>query len=63
MIEVTTKALVQIKIHQLKKLMTISNHYKVEEHLIKAMHLFIQNASRRFLPCELGRKTPLVKAI
>lgn len=53
MIEVTTKALVQIKIRQLKKLMTISNQHKVEEHLIKAMHLFIQNASRRFLPCEL----------
>ena len=68
MIEVKTKALVQIKIHQLKKaqcdlIIIISNHPKVGGHLTQVMHLFIQNVSRKSRLYEFRRKTPLVKAI
>ena len=67
MIEVTTKALMQIKIYQLKKalcdLIIISNHPKVGGQLTQVIHLFIQNVSRKFRLYELCRKIPIVKAI
>ena len=67
MIEVTTKAPVQIKTHQLKKalcdLIIISNHPKVGGQLTQAIHLFTQNVSRKFHLYELCQKILQAKAI